>query len=94
MALLDLLGRRWALRIIWELRAGPLTSRSLREACGGMSPTVLQERMVELRNAKLVELEEPSGYALTTLGRQLLEKFLPLVDWSESWAAAVGRARR
>jgi DNA-binding HxlR family transcriptional regulator len=24
MALLDLLGRRWALRILWELRGGPL----------------------------------------------------------------------
>ncbi len=33
MALLDLLGRRWMLRIIWELRNGPLTSRALRQAC-------------------------------------------------------------
>ena len=24
MALLDLLGRRWTLRIVWELRDGPL----------------------------------------------------------------------
>jgi DNA-binding HxlR family transcriptional regulator len=94
MALLDLLGRRWALRIIWELRAGPLTSRSLREACGGVSPTVLHDRVIELREARLVELNEPSGYALTSLGRQLLEKFLPLVDWSQSWAAALGRERR
>lgn len=94
MALLDLLGRRWALRIIWELRAGPQTSRALRAACGGVSPTVLHDRMLELRDAMLVELEEPSGYALTPLGRQLLEKFLPLVNWSESWAAAVGRAKR
>ena len=86
MALLDLLGRRWALRIIWELRAGSLTSRALRDACGGLSPTVLQDRTLELRDAGLVELAEPSGYALTELGRQLLEKFLPLVEWSERWA--------
>jgi len=88
MALLDLLGRRWALRIVWELRVGSLTSRALRDACGGLSPTVLQDRTLELRDAGLVELTEPSGYALTALGEQLLEKFLPLVEWSERWAAA------
>ena len=40
MALLDLLGRRWTLRIAWELRDGPLTSRALRTACDDASPTV------------------------------------------------------
>jgi DNA-binding HxlR family transcriptional regulator len=88
MALLDLLGRRWALRVIWELRAGAKTSRALREACGGVSPTVLQERLGELREAGLVALEEPAGYALTVLGRELLERALPLVEWSERWARA------
>ena len=32
MAALDLLGRRWALRILWELRAGALSFRALPEA--------------------------------------------------------------
>ncbi|MGO9000076.1 MAG: winged helix-turn-helix transcriptional regulator [Polyangiaceae bacterium] len=86
MALLDLLGRRWALRVVWELRSGPLTSRELRNACGGASPTVVSERTKELRDAGLVELEEPAGYALTPLGRELFERFLPLVEWSERWA--------
>ena len=39
MALLDLLGRRWSLRILWELREAPLTSRALRAACDEASPT-------------------------------------------------------
>src|ERR1700730_12948246 len=51
MALLDLLGRRWALRILWELREQTLTSRSLRAACDEASPTVLQARLSELRQA-------------------------------------------
>ena len=93
MALLDLLGRRWALRVVWELRGGPLTSRALREVCGGVSPTVLHDRTKELREAGLVELEEPAGYALTPLGRELFDRFLPLVEWSERWASAVRRAR-
>ena len=78
MALLDLLGRRWALRILWELREAPLTSRGLRAACDEASPTVLQARLAELREAGLVELVPASGYGLSGLGRELLETFLPL----------------
>jgi len=87
MALLDLLGRRWALRVVWELRAGPRTSRALREACDDVSPTVLQTRLGELRQANLVSLEPSQGYALTSLGRELLESFLPLHDFAERWAS-------
>ncbi len=86
MVLLDLLGRRWMLRIIWELRGGPLSFRALREACDAVSPTVLNTRLKELRDSGLVALDEPDGYGLTPLGRELLERFLPLVDWAERWA--------
>jgi DNA-binding HxlR family transcriptional regulator len=89
MALLDLLGRRWALRAIWELRAGPLSSRALRTACGGISPTVLNDRMAELREARLVVLESSAGYALTPLGFELLERVAPLSAWAERWAESL-----
>ena len=97
MALLDLLGRRWTLRVLWELRGDALTSRALRQACGGLSPTVLSARTKELRDAGLVALEQPEGYVLTSLGRELFERFLPLVEWSERWAEATespGKKRR
>lgn len=93
MALLDLLGKRWALRVLWELRDAPLTSRALREACGGVSPTVLQDRADELREARLIELSESAGYALTPLGHELVTRFLPIVDWSERWADSLARSR-
>jgi DNA-binding HxlR family transcriptional regulator len=93
MALLDLLGRRWALRVLWELRSGALTSRALRKACGGLSPTVLSARTKELREAGIVALEEPDGYTLTPLGRELFECFVPVVEWSERWAHKTGRRR-
>ncbi len=86
-ALLDLLGRRWALRVVWALRDGRLTSRQLREACDDVSPTVLQSRLSELRAAGLIALEHRHGYALTPLGRELLDRFLPLHDFAERWAA-------
>jgi DNA-binding HxlR family transcriptional regulator len=87
MALLDLLGRRWSLRIIWELREQPLTSRALRTACDEASPTVLQARLSDLRQAGLVELAPASGYRLTPMGKDLFETFLPLHRFAERWSS-------
>jgi DNA-binding HxlR family transcriptional regulator len=86
MVLLDLLGRRWALRVLWELRDGPLTARALRAACDEASPTVLQARLGELRDAGLVEHAARQGYGLTVLGTEFLTAFLPLYDFAERWA--------
>jgi DNA-binding HxlR family transcriptional regulator len=86
MALLDLLGRRWTLRILWELRESTLTSRALREACDDASPTVLQARLADLRQAGFVELVPASGYRLTELGRELHGTFLPLHRFAERWS--------
>jgi DNA-binding HxlR family transcriptional regulator len=86
MALLDLLGRRWTLRIIWELRESTLTSRALRTACDEASPTILQVRLSELREAGFVELVSGEGYRLTPLGKDLLATFLPLHGFAERWS--------
>ncbi len=85
MALLDLLGRRWTLRILWELHQGPLTSRALRTACDEASPTVLNERLKELREADFIELGD-GGYSLTALGRGLSQTFMPLYHFAERWS--------
>jgi len=89
MALLDLLGRRWTLRIVWELRDVPLTFRALQDATGGISPSVLNARIGDLRTAMLIE-QTDNGYALSKLGFELLGKFLPLLAWSEKWAKKRG----
>lgn len=93
MALLDLLGRRWVLRVIWELRDGPLVFRELQARCDGMSPSVLNGRLAELREALIVEAGE-SGYQLTARGEKLLELFDPFGDWVDSWAAAMRAAKK
>ena len=87
MALLDLLGRRWTLRIVWELREEPRRFRELQDLIGA-SPTIVNTRLAELREAKLVELDDATGYRLTALGNELLRLFLPLHVWSEKWAKA------
>jgi DNA-binding HxlR family transcriptional regulator len=88
MALLDLLGRRWTLRIVWELRDQPRRFRDLQDAIGA-SPTIVNARLSELREAKLVELDPASGYLLTPSGIELLRLLLPLHAWSEKWARSL-----
>jgi len=84
MAAFDLLGRRWALRILWELRSRTHTFRSLQSACEDISPAVLNTRLRDLRSARLIERVD-EGYALTSLGRQLIEALVPLETWSRRW---------
>ena len=86
MVLLDAIGRRWALRVLWELRGGDeLTFRALRAACADVSPSVLNERLAELRGLGLVE-QGVSGYRLTRDGAALCALLGPLDAWAERWA--------
>ena len=83
MVALDLLGRRWALRILWELRDGPLGFRDLQARCDGMSSSVLRTRLVELVEHGLVEQDD--AYRLTTIGRELGDAINPLTRWANGW---------
>ena len=83
MALLDLLGRRWTLRILWELRSETLGFRELQARCDEMSASVLNQRLVELREAGIVESGD--GYQLTPRGTELLKAFKPLERWAKAW---------
>jgi DNA-binding HxlR family transcriptional regulator len=92
MALLDLLGRRGQLRLLWELRDGkPQSFRQLQASADGMSPSVLNDRLKELREARLVELQE-AGYALTAAGRELVRHLKPLSRWAQAWGGAADAA--
>jgi DNA-binding HxlR family transcriptional regulator len=84
MALFDLLGRRTCLRILWELRNGPLSFRALADAAA-TNPGVLNTRLAELREARIVETGA-EGYTLTADGRKLLDTLSPLSRWAEQWA--------
>lgn len=86
MALFDLLGRRWAMGVIWTLcQQGPCTFRDLQAHCETISPAVLNSRLKELRQAALVELG-PGGYRATPAGHQLYGLLRPLGAWSKKWA--------
>ena len=87
MALLDFLGRRWVLRILWELREESLGFRALQARCGNLSPTILSRRLDEMRSMNLVTRDRKNDYALTPAGRRLCAIMLPLHYWAEDWAA-------
>ena len=88
MALLDLLGRRWTLRVLWELRRGPLTFAELQKRCDAMSPSVLNQRISELREARIIA-HSAGGYRLTPEGKNLLDSVTPLDQWAKRWARGV-----
>lgn len=84
MVLLDALGQRWSLRILWELRDERLTFRELRERCDDVSPTSLNLRLKELRRLQLVDHNE-EGFGYTEFGRELGEHLVNLSKWSSRW---------
>lgn len=90
MALLDLLGRRWTLRILWEMRhEESMSFREIQSACDNLSPTVLNKRLQELREADICILQDGEGYQVTEQGITLLNLLLPLNEWSEQWAKSI-----
>lgn len=89
MALLDLLGRRWTLRVIWELRRPAPSFRVLQARCQEMSSSVLSQRLAELRAAGIADSGPDGGYQLTREGRALLDALAPLDRWARRWSSRV-----
>ncbi len=85
MALFDLLGRHWAMGVLWILsEIGPCTFRKLQEECETISPAALNKRLKELQAAGFVHRAE-GGYASTELGLQLHAHLRPLGIFSKEW---------
>ena len=89
MLLLALLGRRWAMRVMWELREPAPSFRALQARCDDVSSSVLWKRVGELKEARLVEAGEDGGLRLSRWGTELLEVFLPLNDFARRWARSI-----
>ena len=79
---LDLLGRRWVLRLVWELRRSTLSFSELRERTG-ISPSVLSARLGELVDAGVLERDAGRLYRLSGQGRELARIRDELNRWTE-----------
>ena len=87
MALFDLLGRRWAMGVLWTLSSsGPCTFRQLQELCETISPAVLNQRLKELRSAGFVQTSD-RGYSATELGQRIYSQLVPLGETARHWAS-------
>ncbi|HEX8205448.1 MAG TPA: helix-turn-helix domain-containing protein [Solirubrobacteraceae bacterium] len=87
--LMDVLGRRWTLRVLWDLRDGPRRFKDLQAE--EISTSVLTQRLRELEEAGIVERRD-DGYALTPRGEELRDVLMPLNDWAKRWARSTRRA--
>jgi len=92
MVVLDLLGRRASLRVLWELRGEPLNFRALQDAAA-TNPALLNTRLKELREAGIVDHAE-GGYQLTDAGRALAQALHPLSVWADAWGRTASARRR
>ena len=88
MVLLDVLGQRWTLRILWELRDGRPTFRELRTRCEEVSPSLLNQRLKSLRELHIVD-HDGAGYGLTRRGVELSAHLRALDDWARRWARSL-----
>ncbi len=88
MALFDLLGRTWAIGVIWQLQNGPYTFRELQEKCESISPSILNSRIKDIIKADIAE-RTVNGYQLTKRGNKLIKLLRPFGEWSKEWAGEV-----
>jgi DNA-binding HxlR family transcriptional regulator len=88
MALLDLLGRRWSLRVLWELHQAdaPLGFAEVAARADGISPSVLSQRLRDLVAAGLLVVREDGRYAPGADAEELGRLLLDLDAWAKRWS--------
>jgi DNA-binding HxlR family transcriptional regulator len=78
----DLLGRRWSLRLVWELRRSTRSFSALRDRTG-ISPSVLSARLGELIESGVAQRDGSGRYRLSGPGRELARILYELNRWAE-----------
>lgn len=91
MAALDLLSRRWVLRIVWELSKGARGFREMQALCDQMSPNTLSTRLSELEEAGIAAHDANGDWELTPLGRKLGPSLKALGAWAAAWERELAR---
>lgn len=65
-----------------------LRIRELQSRCGSISPSILNSRIKDLREAGILD-RTLDGYCLTERGEELRKILIPMGDWSLKWAEEV-----
>ena len=96
---LDRIGDKWTVLVIGALADGRLRFTALRRELGGVTAKVLTQTLRVLERDGLVtrtvhpEVPPRVEYALTPLGRSLLEPVAALQDWAEGHVGQILAAR-
>lgn len=90
--LIELLAKRGALTTVWQLRTGAVAFRALAARAGLPDPR-LSQRLRELREAGLIEVDEAGDYRLTAEGRRLQGILEQLHGYAERWSHLTPRQR-
>ncbi len=91
-SLVELLDRRHALAVVELLRGPAQPFRAVVARLGAPEPQVSQ-RLRELREAGLLEVDEAGDYRLTGTGRRLLDDLERLATFADGWAQLTSRQR-
>lgn len=97
--MLDLLGNKWSLRVMYDMLEGPRRYNQLQRNVDGISYKMLTQTLRQLEDANLVHREEHNvmpphvEYTLTPLGVGLLQEAMRLVHWGFAHANELGWAR-
>ncbi len=97
--ILDRIGDRWSVLVVYLLGQGPQRFSALRRSVPGISQRMLTVTLRGLdRDGLISRTVYPSTpprveYALTQLGRTLLEVIQSLVDWAERHQEEIAAAR-
>jgi DNA-binding HxlR family transcriptional regulator len=85
----EFLGKRWSGVILGVLREGPAGFAELRRAVGGISDSMLSDRLVELTQAGVITRDVSAGppiavvYQLSSAGEALVPAMRELSTWAE-----------
>jgi DNA-binding HxlR family transcriptional regulator len=92
---LDHIGSKWGTLVLLVLSDGTFRWAELRRAVDGISEKMLAQTLRTLEADGLVEREALPvipphvEYRLTPLGRDLMERFMPLMEWIGEHAAGM-----
>jgi DNA-binding HxlR family transcriptional regulator len=84
----EFLGKRWSGVVLGTLSEGPAGFRELSRAIGGISDSMLSDRLADLGRAGLIERTVDPGppvavsYALTDRGRALVPALEQIALWA------------
>jgi DNA-binding HxlR family transcriptional regulator len=97
---IDVVGGKWKVLILWELKDGSMRFGGLKRALTGVSEKMLIQHLRELERDEVLhreayhEVPPRVEYSLTEYGRTLNEALAPLGAWGREHKARLEAIRR